>query len=1094
MVLFNPNLALSSARPIMVDASMNLNQILRFPVVRNNNGTVFLQDQLTGQMYTIDEERYNELVKNLSPESSMPTPEDTGNPPNPTGYIRGGFNNCENQSFYFDFSSLRILPGQSHVPPMQDPDLEGLYPGVQRQCELWIDVYRCCYDLDGRQTKTEKVGEIRIARSKQYSEWVEDPLCQKPDIDPTTGKQKIDPITNTPIFLIGKRLRVRQYIPYDDIINGFPFVDGYNLKLTGNVNILQNQLIDAYWGDQCAPTWNDVQNGFAFKGIDAARQIFAPRIAFSSLFGSSAIRRYITRGKLENGNPKTITVSQFEEDILEISCETKECCFEGPCVFDTQPPGPPGFWCVEVDNPNKVEVIKNGGKVDGGTDYTDATIESALGGFVPVNLLKRIIKENGVLKNVLTPDEEEELDDLIIKSRGNWTDMGANPTEIKIKYSRLFNLSSRKYRLQIQSDYVKSLYGSLLYDYYGKVLQGFDPITNEPVYIHYLIFDTLEQLLYYANKYDDLINSILGRPNLTEERTNETREKPGSRSKRTVPGFPCEIEEVADFEDKWNLYYIAYKICYRSDGSISVESVKDGSGNTKRFLYGEEWRDDQNRYSESIPNSRKYDPDSLCCENDPDFFKPDQGTGIGSSPAIYNHTYLKYDLSNLGYEWVSSNPDDPCDCIQYKIADVYCYYDIDNVPIKLALKYRRNVKDKRTWVIDQKTGEVETRRKPTADCEEDREWRVYHDFDLKKDFIKGKRKHITRGLFNLREHMDCYLTSSLQTVENKKYYYDVTDCENCDHGPYFSVAYGHISGSGSSAMDEYTLDKTPSDAIYSQYQSICLEPQYNIVGNPQSRFLPSFKFVSQSQIVSSEQIYAINFYRDNLSDRLDAGNFQINLSYLSGSFYSNIVHTGSNVKVGSDFVMSLIDDSNEYDQGIICDGGDLISYNIVSGSLTNGIYEKSTINSYGTVYPQVGIIILDANRLDELLGFNSVTGSNINGDNSLKLFTSISGAAATTNNRSDLSYLTARNIKYKSTNHYFIRVYPHYTNYSNTPSFVTGSNNDIKEKCFIQDPQVYITSVGLYDNYRNLVAVAKLSRPIKKNFETELLIKVRLHW
>jgi hypothetical protein len=42
------------------------------------------------------------------------------------------------------------------------------------------------------------------------------------------------------------------------------------------------------------------------------------------------------------------------------------------------------------------------------------------------------------------------------------------------------------------------------------------------------------------------------------------------------------------------------------------------------------------------------------------------------------------------------------------------------------------------------------------------------------------------------------------------------------------------------------------------------------------------------------------------------------------------------------------------------------------------------------------------------------------------------------------------------------------------------------------DPKVYITSVGLYDTNYNLVAVAKLSRPLQKSFDKELLIKVKL--
>ena len=43
-----------------------------------------------------------------------------------------------------------------------------------------------------------------------------------------------------------------------------------------------------------------------------------------------------------------------------------------------------------------------------------------------------------------------------------------------------------------------------------------------------------------------------------------------------------------------------------------------------------------------------------------------------------------------------------------------------------------------------------------------------------------------------------------------------------------------------------------------------------------------------------------------------------------------------------------------------------------------------------------------------------------------------------------------------------------------------------------QDPKTYITSVGLYNNANELLAIAKLSRPILKSRAREALIKVKL--
>ena len=42
------------------------------------------------------------------------------------------------------------------------------------------------------------------------------------------------------------------------------------------------------------------------------------------------------------------------------------------------------------------------------------------------------------------------------------------------------------------------------------------------------------------------------------------------------------------------------------------------------------------------------------------------------------------------------------------------------------------------------------------------------------------------------------------------------------------------------------------------------------------------------------------------------------------------------------------------------------------------------------------------------------------------------------------------------------------------------------------NPQVYITEVGLYDNNGDLMAVGRLSGALEKNFSSEAIVKVRL--
>jgi hypothetical protein len=89
----------------------------------------------------------------------------------------------------------------------------------------------------------------------------------------------------------------------------------------------------------------------------------------------------------------------------------------------------------------------------------------------------------------------------------------------------------------------------------------------------------------------------------------------------------------------------------------------------------------------------------------------------------------------------------------------------------------------------------------------------------------------------------------------------------------------------------------------------------------------------------------------------------------------------------------------------------------------------------------------------------------------------------------DLQIRRTENI---STSHYFVRANNREFNFSNNPTFVTGSVGAFVNPLFERDPHVYITSVGLYDDANELLAVAKTSQPIEKSFDKEIAIKVKL--
>ncbi len=354
--------------------------------------------------------------------------------------------------------------------------------------------------------------------------------------------------------------------------------------------------------------------------------------------------------------------------------------------------------------------------------------------------------------------------------------------------------------------------------------------------------------------------------------------------------------------------------------------------------------------------------------------------------------------------------------------------------------------------------------------------RVFTNFDPVDDIIPNQQETVTKALFsNNVGNLLTYFTSSTATATQNTYYREIFNSAStaATSQPQFSIAYGDYQGSGSIDTTGGLNNDTPSRAIYRQYAQLVLEPN-------------DYKFTING--VDTDRIYVVNFNRARFREKLDPGNVEFNIAYLSGSGFTNNTHTGSNVQLlplaqgGGKLV--IIDDSGA-SLGNVSEAG--LVYNLVSGSITNGIYNTSNPHYYGLIYPQHGYAVFDANALNISASFNTVTGSLVQGDNAMKLFTAISGAAAR-----DGYGIQARSSEQVKSTYYYVRVKNGEYNYSNNPSFVTGSLGQLTYSTFINDPQIYITTVGLYNDRRELLAVAKLSRPILKAFTREALLKVKL--
>lgn len=368
-----------------------------------------------------------------------------------------------------------------------------------------------------------------------------------------------------------------------------------------------------------------------------------------------------------------------------------------------------------------------------------------------------------------------------------------------------------------------------------------------------------------------------------------------------------------------------------------------------------------------------------------------------------------------------------------------------------------------------------------------------YTFFSPNEIVENYKRSFEQTFFASNSDNITYIqTSSNQSTTNKNYFLNIeTTASNysvsSDSFLYepiayrqFDLLYGNKNGSGSIEGEYYPYSKL----IYKQLKQLCLLPEDD-----------TFTFADG---VDSDSIYGIIYSREQLYDGISVSNYQLVLRELNGNLYPNNSYTGSNIQAKNDpyKIVSLVPLTNDSDT-ILTSAGKVFS--LVSGSITNGPYlSGSSYHHYGLFYPNIGITILNANVLNEKLSFNTVTSSNMIADNTLKLFTSIKAALEVSGNinydpkiKQDTATIV-KSIKTTSSNFYYVKVNSFEYNYSNNPTYVTGSLNSIKFNSFKSNPVSYITTIGLYNDYYDLLAIAKISRPIKKTFNNEYLFKVKL--
>ncbi|KKK59682.1 hypothetical protein LCGC14_3031950 [marine sediment metagenome] len=212
--------------------------------------------------------------------------------------------------------------------------------------------------------------------------------------------------------------------------------------------------------------------------------------------------------------------------------------------------------------------------------------------------------------------------------------------------------------------------------------------------------------------------------------------------------------------------------------------------------------------------------------------------------------------------------------------------------------------------------------------------RVYTIFDQEDDIVTDVTRRVTEGMWTGNTGtLTTFFTSSVQSGSTGNWYYDVYNADPAVDSTaevQFAVSYGHRLGFGAPRISDVATAKLPTDAVYSQYRNLLLQPDDN-----------TFTFAGS---VNSDDIYVINMQRARMKQKMDAGNWEITFS-------------------GSNGYLTFIDDSENKNDTVTSGGGRV--YNVVSGALNIGSTseinqtQESGSGGYGLFYPDRGIIILN---------------------------------------------------------------------------------------------------------------------------------------
>jgi hypothetical protein len=316
----------------------------------------------------------------------------------------------------------------------------------------------------------------------------------------------------------------------------------------------------------------------------------------------------------------------------------------------------------------------------------------------------------------------------------------------------------------------------------------------------------------------------------------------------------------------------------------------------------------------------------------------------------------------------------------------------------------------------------------------------------------------TTTLFN-------FFTSST-AITNNAYLpvYGVSTVSSPSALPQFTISYGQVDGSGSAPLNAAIPGKSPTRITYGQFRTL-------INGDENT----NLNFGTGN--TNSPDFYVINISRANYKEKLFLSTFNL---ALSGSSKINLTNNSANVTS-----LTYSDAGRVFD---IVSGSNGAATTSIPASSSAAGYTVS--GSYGKFLPDVGLILLNARALALSASFGGIGLVPSTGSTSVDL-SNINAGLLGAMIKGGVEGFSLNSEETITSDYIFVRIKNSDFNYTTNPSMISGSG-EFYYPSLINNPQTFITTVGLYNDNNELLGVAKLSKPLVKDFTKEALIRVKL--